>query len=238
LILKTANAELDATAAANHPYVVPGNYVLVAVSDTGVGMDPEVCDRMFEPFFTTKDPGRGSGLGLSTVYGIVKQSGGYIWADSEPNGGTTFKVYLPGLLEPSDPVKREPSTVQVDTGTETILLVEDEESVRDLICRILRTRGYTVLSGSRAAEAMELCREASTPVDLLISDIVIPGGVSGIELAARLQDIYPQLRVLYISGYTDDAVLGHEVVDSGMHFLQKPFAPAVLTGKVRQVLDD
>ena len=235
LVIETANAELSEEYADQHQPVVPGAYVMIAVSDTGQGMKAEVKARIFEPFFTTKETGHGTGLGLSTVYGIVKQSGGYIWVYSEEGNGTTFKVYLPIVDSPPDaPVKRrETSTV---AGTETILLAEDDAMIRPLTKGVLTKLGYTVMVAADLEEAMRLAAGQSGTLHLLITDVVMPGG-SGRDLARQLTAQRPDLKVLYISGYTDDAISRHGMLEPGLNFLQKPFTPAVLARKVREVLD-
>ena len=235
LILETRDVELDEVHAAEHPSVQPGPHVMLAISDTGIGMDEATRTRIFEPFFTTKGEGKGTGLGLSTVYGIVKQSGGSIWVYSELGRGTTFKIYLPRVQE----VAREgraarPATMV--TGTETILVVEDDGALRDLARRILRTAGYTVLTASNGGEALLLLEGHDGPVHLMLTDVVMPG-MSGRELAARLADIRPQMKVLYTSGYTDDTILRHGVLNEAVHFIQKPYATAELRRKVREVLE-
>jgi two-component system cell cycle sensor histidine kinase/response regulator CckA len=232
--LETANVELGETYAQTHVPVQPGPYVMLAVSDTGVGMDRETRERIFEPFFTTKEKGHGTGLGLSTVYGIVKQSGGYIWVYSEPGRGTSFKIYLPRVQAPAEAlVVPEPAALPA-VGNETILLVEDEESVRALVRRTLEARGYRVLEAADGPQAVELA--LSRPVDLLLTDMVLPG-MGGSEIAARIHAIHPRARVLYTSGYTDDVIVRGGLMERGAAFLEKPFTPAVLARKVREVLD-
>jgi PAS domain S-box-containing protein len=234
LSLETANVELDETYAQTHVPVQPGPYVMLAVSDTGVGMDRETRERIFEPFFTTKEKGHGTGLGLSTVYGIVKQSGGYIWVYSEPGRGTSFKIYLPRVSAPAEPLPAgEAAPVSVG-GAETILLVEDEESVRALVRRTLEARGYRVLEAADGWEAVEIVR--TQPIDLLLTDMVLPG-FGGREVAARIHDIHPLAKVLYTSGYTDDVIVRRGLMERGAAFLEKPFTPSVLARKVREVLD-
>jgi PAS domain S-box-containing protein len=235
LILETANADLTEPYAELHQPVVAGPYVMLAVSDTGMGMTPEVKARVFEPFFTTKERGKGTGLGLSTVYGIVKQSGGYIWAYSEPGRGTTFKIYLPRVDAPAEGVHpaREPGSV---TGTETILLAEDDPTLRPLAKGVLARLGYRVLEAENAAVALAIAGEHDGAIHLLVADVVMPGA-SGRELARRLAESRPDTKVLYVSGYTDDAIVHHGILEPGLTFLQKPFTPAALAKKVREVLD-
>ena len=235
LTIATRNVELDETYAAQHSSVVPGLYVMLAISDTGVGMDEATRARIFEPFFTTKDPGRGTGLGLSTVYGIVKQSGGSIWVYSEIGKGTTFRVYLPRVEEAVD-TDRPVRTSTVARGTETLLLVEDEEGLRHLAERVLKSAGYTVLVAANGGEGLLLLERHDGPVHLMLTDIVMPG-MSGQELAERLQETRPEMKVLYSSGYTDDAILRHGVLDDKSHFISKPYSIVELTRKVREVLD-
>jgi len=235
LILETANADLTEQYAELHQPVVPGPYVMLAVSDSGMGMTPETKARIFEPFFTTKEKGKGTGLGLSTVYGIVKQSRGYVWVYSESGRGTTFKIYLPRVDAPADKLlpTREPGSV---VGTETILLAEDDAILRPLAKGLLAKLGYTVLDAADAAEALETARQYGQPIHLLVADVVMPGA-SGRELARQLEKSRPETKVLYVSGYTDDAIVHHGMLEPGLNFLQKPFTPAVLARKVREVLD-
>ncbi|TAL11840.1 MAG: PAS domain S-box protein [Nitrospirae bacterium] len=235
LTIETANVELDEAYASQHVTVQPGRYVMLAVSDTGVGMDAATQLRIFEPFFTTKEPGKGTGLGLSTVYGIVKQSGGYIWVYSEPRRGATFKIYLPrseGTPEVLEPVV---APAKAFVSTETILLVEDDEAVRELVRGILEEKGYAVLVACRSEEAFKLNGQHEGPIHLLLSDVVMPT-MSGPELAERLKSSRPRMKVLYMSGYTDDAVVRLGVLTEGTPFLQKPFTPNALLHKVHEVL--
>jgi CheY-like chemotaxis protein len=199
-------------------------------------MDEATRARIFEPFFTTKDPGKGTGLGLSTVYGIVKQSGGFIWVESEPGQGTTFKIYLPLVANAGEQVMRVLEPAQPSLGAETILLAEDEEPVRVLARRCLEGMGYRVLAASRADEALQMAERHAGPIHLLLTDVVMPGG-SGPELAAQLAARHPEMRVLYMSGYTDDAIVHRGVIAPGIELLEKPFNPAALARKVRDVLD-
>jgi two-component system cell cycle sensor histidine kinase/response regulator CckA len=236
LTIETLGVDLDQDYAGRHVGVVPGTYVMLAVSDTGAGMDEDMQARIFDPFFTTKEKGKGTGLGLSTVYGIVKQSGGNIWVYSELGHGTTFKVYLPELAAGSQ--KTEAAIVEspMPGGSETILLVEDEEVVRGLARKILEHAGYSVLDANRGEEAVRVCLERAEPIDLLLTDVVMPE-TSGKEVADRLTGLLPGLRVLFMSGYTDEAIVHHGVLDSNVEFIQKPFTPAALVRKVREVLD-
>jgi PAS domain S-box-containing protein len=236
LTIETENVELDEEYGSKHVGVSPGKYVVLAVSDNGEGMCEEVRRKVFEPFFTTKEKGKGTGLGLSTVYGIVKQSGGNIWVYSEPGRGTTFKVYLPQV---ESRVKKPDEQVVESAprgGTETILLVEDEEVVRGLARRILEQAGYSVVETGKAAEALHFCEEHAAEVNLLLTDVVMPE-MSGQELAAQLKSQCPDLKTLFMSGYTDEAIVHHGVLDSCVEFIQKPFTPAALVRKVREVLD-
>jgi two-component system, cell cycle sensor histidine kinase and response regulator CckA len=236
LTIETASVELDSTYARDHVTVKPGPYVMLAVSDTGIGMSPETQAHIFEPFFTTKESGHGTGLGLSTVYGIVKQSGGYIWVYSEPGKGSTFKVYLPRVEAPAEKNIEPAKIPAARKGNETVLLVEDEEAVRELTEMILTTNGYAVLSAKSAAEAEEFSAHHSGEIHLVLTDIMMPG-TSGRELARRIVARHPRARVLYMSGYTDNVLAQGGVLEEGVSFLQKPFTPAVLAQKVRDVLD-
>lgn len=236
LTLETMNVLLDEAYAQEHPYVRPGEYVLLSVSDTGVGMPPEVREHLFEPFFTTKGLGEGTGLGLATVYGIVKQSGGHIQVYSEVGHGTTFKIYLPRVYEPLEAPEEEPPSERLPEGSETILVVEDNEMVRTLACRVLREQGYTVLEARESAQALELARGYGGYIHLLLTDVVMPQ-MSGRVLSEMLQQIYPGMQTLYMSGYTDNVVVQHGILEPGLSFIQKPFTPRDLARKVRDVLD-
>jgi len=236
LTIETANAELDASYARAHESVRPGPYIMLALTDTGSGMTEEVKARMFEPFFTTKEAGKGTGLGLATVYGIVKQSSGYIWVYSEVGKGTTFKVYLPRVAEPAETLAAAPRAPKPRGGTETVLLVEDEELVRALARRTLARAGYQVLEASNGGEALLALERHQGPVHLMVTDVVMPG-LNGRELAARLKPLRPEMKVLYVSGYTDRAIAHQGVLEPGVAFLEKPFAPDGLARKVREVLD-
>ena len=236
LTIETANVELDREYARGHVGVQPGNYVMLAVSDTGTGMSEETRARIFEPFFTTKEKGKGTGLGLSTVYGIVQQSGGSIWVYSEPNQGTSFKVYLPRLEAPMKADSEKPAAETGPRGSETVLLVEDEEVVRGLATHILEDAGYKVLAARGGAEAIQFCTQPAEQIDLLLTDVVMPE-TSGKEVAERVTALMPHTKVLFMSGYTDQAIVHHGVLDSNVEFIQKPFTPLGLSKKVREVLD-
>jgi PAS domain S-box-containing protein len=236
LIVETCNAELDQKYASEHVTVKPGPYVMLAVSDTGVGMSAETVAHIFEPFFTTKGGGKGTGLGLATTYGIVKQSGGYIWAYSEPGQGTTFKVYLPRFDEEAEVGTRTKVKTAVPRGSETILLVEDDEAVRELTEMVLQSYGYNVLVAEDPGDAQTLSDTPGAEIALVLTDVVMPK-MSGRELVRRLTDKHPHLRVLYMSGYTDNVITSGGVLEPGLAFLQKPFTPASLASKVREVLD-
>ena len=237
LTIETANVELDEVYARQHGMKLkPGPFVVFAVSDTGVGIDEKIRFNIFEPFFTTKEKGKGTGLGLSTVYGIVKQGGGYIWVYSEPGQGTTFKIYLPKSEEEEAFVAEAKTQPQNLEGSETILLAEDDDSARKLIRSSLQEFGYWVLEAQDGKEALQLIEHHKGSIHLLLTDVVMPG-MSGRELADRLQPLQPKMKVLYMSGYTDNAIFHHGVLESGMQFIQKPFTPKVLISKVREVLD-
>lgn len=235
LTIETKNVNLDSAYQSQHFGATSGAHVMLAVSDTGIGMDRETQRRIFEPFFTTKGPGRGTGLGLSTVYGIVQQSRGTIWVYSEPGGGSTFKVYLPtsAVVEEEPELLAEPLRLE---GIETVLLVEDQQDVRSVAEQALRRYGYHVLEASNAGEALLICEQHPMPIHLLVTDVVMPR-MSGVELARRLAEIRPEMKVLYMSGYTENAALHHGIVEPGKAYLQKPFVPERLARRVREVLD-
>ncbi|MEZ4405524.1 MAG: ATP-binding protein, partial [Polyangiales bacterium] len=234
LTIETADVELDAGYAADHPTVAPGAYVVVSVSDTGCGMSREVQARLFEPFFTTKEQGKGTGLGLSTAYGIVKQSGGHISVYSEVGHGTVFRVYLPRVDARPETARR--SDIGQPGGTETILVVEDDERLRAAVTRILSGKGYRLLVAGDGASALKLLGEHEGPVHLVLSDAIMPG-MSGPEAVREVQRCSPETRALFMSGYTDHAVLREGALQSRVNFIQKPFAPHALLRKVREVLD-
>ena len=236
MTIETANIELDEAYTRDRLGTEPGSYVMLAVSDNGAGMTDEVEARIFEPFFTTKELGQGTGLGLSTVYGIVKQSGGNISVYSETGQGTTFKIYLPRVE--AEPTKQAQETPQTNTmGSETVLIVEDEKGVRDLAARILAKAGYQTIVAAGGGEVLLICEQRTDDIDLLITDVVMPK-MSGKQLADRLEQVLPHLRVLFMSGYTDNAIVHHGVLDPDTHFIGKPFTAAELLRMVRQVLDE
>ncbi|HJV37538.1 MAG TPA: ATP-binding protein [Geothrix sp.] len=239
LTLETANADLDGAYAAEHLDVAPGPHVMVAVSDTGQGMDKATQGRIFEPFFTTKERGKGTGLGLATVFGIVKQSRGHIWLYSEVGVGSTFKIYFPEIREKDCPDVAGTSTMPVDEGgSETILLVEDEDQVREVTGSVLRQAGYTVLEARNGGEALALCTQhaqGAGRIHLLLTDVIMPG-MNGRQVSEQVLAHHPGLAVLFMSGYTDDAILRHGVLEAQVPFLQKPFTPSKLRVKVREAL--
>jgi PAS domain S-box-containing protein len=236
LTLETANVELDVGYAARHVGATPGPHVMIAVGDTGTGMDPATQARMFEPFFTTKEVGKGTGLGLSTVLGIVQQSGGHVSVHSEVGVGTSVKVYLPRTdREVEATLPQLPLSADMN-GTETVLLVEDEGQVREVASTILRRAGYAVLTAQDGIEALALAEQHGAHIDVVVTDVVMPG-MSGRQLVERLVPRWPELRVLFMSGYTDDAIVHHRVLEAGFEFLQKPIAPEVLLRRIREALD-
>jgi len=236
ITIETANVELDGSYALEHLGAKPGSYVMMAVTDTGSGIDAQTMAHIFEPFFSTKELGKGTGLGLSMVYGIVKQSGGSIWVYSEKNRGTTFKVYLPRTDEQAQPIESSSAPAKAAVGNETILLVEDDSMVRELTCEVLQRSGYQVLEAATPAIALETCHQHSGSIHLLLTDVVMPG-MNGGELARLVEQLRPDIRVLFMSGYTDNAVLHNGELRRGLSFLQKPFTPTTLGKKVRELLD-
>jgi CheY-like chemotaxis protein len=235
--IETVAVDLDEEYAFRHPEVTPGPYVLLAISDTGMGMSREVKAHLFEPFFTTKAKGQGTGLGLSTAYGVVMQSGGHIAVQSEEGHGTSFKIYLPRVTEEGAvEAAQEPVTSGAGRGTETVLVAEDEDGVRNLVSNMLRMRGYTVLEARNGLEALQIVERAQSRVDLVLTDVIMPN-LSGRELADRLAVLQPDTPLIYMSGYTNETVVQHGILDSGRPFLQKPFSAATLTQLIRHVLD-
>lgn len=234
LVIETANAELDDTYVRQHLGAKPGPYVMLAVSDTGIGMDSHTLSRIFEPFFTTKELGKGTGLGLSMVYGIVKQNNGYVMAYSEPGRGTTFKIYFPRTEEGLSALQKPPEKSL--GGSETILVVEDEPTLRDLTCILLQEAGYSVLEASGAEAALALARDPQRNIDLLLTDVVMPR-LDGRELATEILALRPTLKVLYMSGYTDDVIVHRGVLAQGTMLVQKPFTKNTLLQRVRETLD-
>jgi PAS domain S-box-containing protein len=237
MTIQTANAELDAAFQREHQGSIPGQYVMLAVTDTGTGMDPETQAQIFEPFFTTKDRDKGTGLGLATVYGVVKQSSGYITVDSEKGKGASFKIYLPRIeqsVTTHSEVNHTPLTVR---GSETILLVEDAEPLRKLAYMFLRDNGYQVLTAADGSEAQQAAVQNAGPIHLLLTDVVMPG-INGRVLAEQLAPRHPAMKVLYMSGYTDSFIAGHGVLEAGIHLLHKPFTEEALMRKVRELLDE
>jgi two-component system, cell cycle sensor histidine kinase and response regulator CckA len=234
LTIETANVPRNDTYKAQHPDLPAGNYVALIVSDTGIGIDPDIRKSIFEPFFTTKQLGSGTGLGLSTVYGIVKQSGGFLYVDSELGQGAKFTIYLPQIRAVVTAAQR-PGTESEPRGSETVLLVEDDEKLRQLNAELLLGLGYNVIEGGNAAEAIAAAQGYSGPLDLLMTDVVMPG-MNGYKLAGLLSEVRPELRVLFVSGYADTTV-AQQLADSDAAFLQKPFAFKTLAAKLREVLD-
>ncbi len=236
LTIETADVELDADYCQTHPQAIPGPYVMLAVSDSGDGIEEDIRSLIFEPFFSTKDERQGTGLGLSTVYGIIKQHGGSIEVYSEPGAGTVFKVYFPLTREAAAPLERSAADTSLPRGDETVLVVEDEDIVRDTAVRILERQGYTVLPATSGPEALELIEQQQPEIDLLLTDIVMPR-LNGRELAERIQARQPDIKVLYTSGYTENVLSPQGVLEPGVAFIGKPYQPVTLARKVRQVLD-
>jgi two-component system cell cycle sensor histidine kinase/response regulator CckA len=236
LVLETANVTLDQEYAAAHPGVPPGEYVVVAVSDSGTGMSEQVKAHIFEPFFTTKDEGKGTGLGLATSYGIVAQAGGHIGVESKLGAGTTMKVFLPLSTAPQAAARDRSKEAGHSRGNETVLVVEDDEAVRRTVGRMLQAYGYGVLEAGDPDEALRVLDAHHQPLHLLLTDVVLPR-MTGKALAEQVQVLRPESKVLFVSGYTDDVMAEHQMLDRGLALLHKPFSPAVLATKVREVLD-
>jgi two-component system, cell cycle sensor histidine kinase and response regulator CckA len=238
LTFATADVELDEACTDRRVVVRPGRYVQLIVSDTGCGMDKETQSHIFEPFFTTKEQGKGTGLGLATVYGIVKQSGGYIWVESRPGLGTAFKIYLPIAEAAAVSPRYVERSGELPRGSETILVVEDDASLREVTCEFLRGSGYSVISAGLPEEALQIAECHNAPIDFLLTDVIMPK-LNGRELATRLSKLWPGMKVLYVSGYTDGVMKGgaHGTLEEGLAFLQKPFTRRALTWKIREILD-
>jgi len=238
LTIETDNADLNENYFREHGIEgeKSGHYVVLAVSDTGSGMDKKTQEHIFEPFFTTKEVGKGTGMGLSTIYGIIKQNNGFVWVYSEPGQGATFKVYLPEVKKDADLEKKEQTHVDDLSGSETVLIVEDNDSLRNFAQKILHIYGYRTLNAENGEDALMVCKEHDGRIDLMITDVVMPK-IGGREAAKRLQPLYPQMKVIYMSGYTDNAIVHHGVLEPGLNFLEKPFTPEGLARKVREVLD-
>jgi len=236
LTIETANVELDEHYARTHASVLPGRYVMLSVTDTGVGMTPEVAEKIFEPFFTTKEKGKGTGLGLSTVYGIIKQSGGNIWLYSEPGRGATFKIYLPRVDEPPEELAERKEVSEIPRGRETVLLVEDDENVRTMTAKMLTRYGYRVLMAIDGPQAIRLFEKEKDSIDLILTDVVMPS-MGGREMVKQIQRLRPEVKVIYMSGYTDNAIAHHGILEEGIDYIQKPFTLESLLNRVRELLD-
>lgn len=236
LVIETANIDLDEDYCSRHPHVQPGKFVLLALSDTGCGMSPDIKRHLFEPFFTTKTVGKGTGLGLATTFGIVKQAKGTIEVYSEPGRGTSFKIYLPRLSEPADRLITEKAGLKIPEGKETVLIVEDDAAVRELALTILQHLGYKVLSAANGGEAFLLAEKHKGEIDLLMTDVVMPG-MNGRELAERITQLQPGIRVLFTSGYTENVIVHHGIVEKNLNFIGKPYTMQALAKKIRDVLD-
>lgn len=236
LTIETSNVMLDEEYVKKHIGVIPGPHVMLSITDTGEGMTPEVKERIFEPFFTTKQRGKGTGLGLSVVYGIVKQSGGNIWVYSEPGKGTTFKIYFPEVKEVSYEIEEKIVYSDLPVGNETILVVEDDESVKKLASRVLEKQGYNVLEARDGEDAITFCKNYNKPIHLILTDVIMPK-MNGKELVEKLKSIYPEIKSLFMSGYTENAIAIHGILEEGIQYLQKPFTVESLARKVRDVLN-
>jgi PAS domain S-box-containing protein len=237
LTIQAHNVEIDDSYRGDHVPVAPGRYVMVAVEDTGCGMDRQTQSRIFDPFFTTKEIGKGTGMGLATVYGIVKQSGGYIWVYSELNKGTIFKIYLPLVDQSPQPLNQEEPETVVLRGCETILLAEDSDSLREMAREYLESLGYTVVEAASGAEALQKAKDFAGTIHMLLTDVVMPE-MSGPELASEMASLRPGIKIIFTSGYTDDAIARHGVLNPAVAFIQKPYRPKALTRKIREVLGE
>ena len=237
LTIETHATFFDDAYCADHPGTSPGDYILLAVSDDGSGMDHETIDKVFEPFFTTKETGKGTGLGLATVYGIVKQNKGFINVYSEPGHGTTFKIYLPRHVIADETLRAKNAPSAAPRGHETILLVEDEPGILDMTKLMLERFGYRVLAVSTPDEAIRTARAHTEAIHMLITDVIMPG-MNGLDLSKKISAIYPGLRQLFMSGYTSNVIAHHGILDEGVNYIQKPFSTRELSTQVRKVLDD
>lgn len=237
LTIETAQVDLDENYAKQKNGVTAGSYVMLAISDNGIGMDEDTFNQLFEPFFTTKEQGKGTGLGMSTAYGIIKQHGGNIWAYSEPGQGTTIKIYLPVTTKPGEVIPRADHRKPVSKGMETVLLAEDDQQVRNLTKAILERYGYKVLVAGSGQEALSIVINHEGPIQLLITDVIMPD-MNGKELYQKISKDYPEIKVLYMSGYTDNVIAHHGGIDPGVNFIEKPFNVKTLAAKVRQVLEE
>jgi CheY-like chemotaxis protein len=236
LTIRTENVRLDRTAASQlSGSLRAGNYVMLSVTDTGAGMDEETMSHIFEPFFTTKGPGKGTGLGLATVYGIVRQTGGGISVESEPGKGSIFRIYLPQVTEPVDFAKSLPTPVEKSDNFETVLVVEDEDIVRELVCEVLEEQGYNVICARDGLEALSVAGDFDGIIHLLVTDVIMPH-MNGHELASKLSSLRPDMKILYVSGYSDNDIGDHGVLDPRFELLQKPFTPQTLARKIRDVI--
>jgi len=237
LVVETANVDLDENYFREQGLdETPGSYVMLAISDTGSGMNKETRDHIFDPFFTTKEIGKGTGLGLSTVYGIIKQNNGFIWVYSVPGQGTTFKIYLPKLKEDAEAEEKERIPVGDLNGSETVFIVEDDDKLRNLTRKILERYGYSALEAENGEDALRFSEEYEGQIDLILTDVVMPK-MSGKELAEQLKSLRPEIKVVYMSGYTGNAIVHHGILPPWLNFLEKPFTPECLARKVREVLD-
>jgi len=235
ITIETSNVEIDGEYAARHPGTKPGAHVMLSVTDTGCGMDAKTKARIFEPFFTTKEFGKGTGLGLSTVYGIVKQSGGSVWVYTEPGIGSTFKIYLPCVDSVFEVASPNDQVEHVKAGSQTILIVEDEAALLEVTCQSLKEVGYAILAAQGPAEAIRMSENHPGTIHLMVTDVIMPE-MSGAQLAGHLSSLRPEMKVLYVSGYTDDTIVRHGVLETGLSFLQKPFSPKTLAQKVGELL--
>jgi CheY-like chemotaxis protein len=238
LIIRTENVTLDRnTAPQISSSLRPGDYVVLSVTDTGAGMDAETMSHIFEPFFTTKGPGKGTGLGLATVYGIVRQTGGGISVESEPGKGTTFQIYLPQESRPVETSRVLPAPVEKSKNFETVLVVEDEDIVRELVCEVLEDQGYNVICAPDGIEALRVAEDYDGEIHLLVTDVIMPH-MNGHELAVKLSALRPEMKILYVSGYSDNDIGDHGVLDPRYELLQKPFTPQTLARKIRDVIGE